>query len=323
MDGYVEMAAEENYGLRFMKQIGEGDEATFESVVRSVLTSPGTTDTVVLTGAGDAPDRDDLVMFGIAGQETIDLVVAGTQAGEGMTTVLTMLAAAPIIDQMTDAEVPPAWNGRAGDDAGLNILVPAVPVVTSVAPVYDEDGDPEGVLVLMKTGAGSAAVVGKFQLQHRLAGDSTWTINDPVPVADGGDSALGYGEAAEIELQRRAISVYGYPSPWSATFTAEGGIGPAEFPPPVEFMAELDGAEVDASWRTPNDPAFSRSLVYRVITGGLIADATLISTQYGAPNTVYYLTDVPGAGSWDYYVVAESASSQASVPVGPETVTVP
>ncbi|WP_346915018.1 hypothetical protein [uncultured Roseibium sp.] len=117
LDGYVEMGAGVNYAVRFMKQVGTGDDATFESVLRSIRTVPGRTDTIILAGGGDLPVRGDLIQFGPAGEESIDLVISGVQAGEQMTNVISMLAQAPEIDTLTDADVPPAWNGRAGGDA--------------------------------------------------------------------------------------------------------------------------------------------------------------------------------------------------------------
>ena len=315
MDGYVEMEAGTAYAIRFMRQVGEGDAATFESVVRGVVTAPGLTDTVTVTGEGDLPSRDDLVMFGIAGQESIDLVVAGTQAGEGMTTVLTMLAAAPIIDELTDAEVPPAWNGRAGDDAGLDVLVPAIPKVTSVAPYFDSEGDPDGVRVFMEPGEGSAAIVGTFQLRHRLAGETTWTVNTAVPVADGSDVASGYAEGAEIEMQRQAFSIYGYGSGWSETFTAEGATNPplAEPAPPTAASVTPGTGEADFSVTTPNDPLVAAvSLYYSANSDG--SSATEIVSFAAVANTVY---SRPGetvpAGTWYFFAVTENSEGTPSV----------
>lgn len=220
LDAIVEMEAGESYALRFMRQVGTGDSATFESVLRTVITVVGATDTVVLLGTGYLPERGTLVQFGLSGQESIDLVVAGTQSGDGMTTVLTMLASAPIIDELTDAEVPPAWNGRAGGEADEDDLAPAVPTVAGIVAYYDGLGDPDGVRVYLVPGEGSPAVVGSFQLRHRLLGETTWIINAAVPVADGNDLATGYAPAETIEMQRKAISIYGYESDWSDTFTA-------------------------------------------------------------------------------------------------------
>jgi predicted phage tail protein len=315
MDGYVEMEAGESYALRFMRKIGEGDDATFESTLRSVIVAPGMTDTVTVTGAGNLPSRDDLVMFGIAGQESIDLVVAGTQAGEGMTTVLTMLAAAPVIDELTDAEVPPAWNGRAGDDAGVDVLVPAIPTVTSVSPYFDEAGDPDGVRVSMEPGPGSAAVVGFFQLRHRLAGDVTWTVNAAVPVADGGDLATGYAPGADIEMQRLATSIYGYSSAWSDTFNAEGATTPplADPQPPTAASVTPGTGAADFSVTTPNDPLVAAvGLYYSAASDGtgsieIVTFAAVANTVYSRPGET-----VP-AGTWYFFAITENSEGSPSV----------
>lgn len=315
MDGYVEMESGTAYAIRFMRQAGEGDAATFESVVRGVVTAPGMTDTVMVSGEGHVPARDDLVMFGVSGQESMDLVIAGTQSGEGMTTVLTMLAAAPIIDELTDAEVPPAWNGRAGDDAGLDVLVPAIPKVTSVAPYFDSEGDPDGVRVFMEPGEGSAAIVGTFQLRHRLAGDTTWTVNAAVPVADGSDVASGYAEGAEIEMQRQAFSIYGYGSGWSDTFTAEGATNPplAAPQPPTAGSVTPGTGEADFSVTTPNDPLVAAvGLYYSANEDG--TGSTEIVTFAAVANTIYSRpAETVPAGDWWFFAITENSEGTASV----------
>ena len=254
LDGFVEMEAGEAYAARFMRQIGEGDEATFESVLRTVRTVPGRTDSILLTGDGYVPAKGELLQFGIGGQESMDLVVAGVQAGEQMTTVLSMLAQAPIIDELTDAEVPPAWNGRAGGDAEADIAIPAIPVVTGTEPYFDENGEADGLTALLIPGSGSTAEVATFSIRHRLQSTTTWTTVT-VDAGAGAIDVVGYGSAAIIEMQRLATSTAGYSSVWSETFTAEGAVDGADPPAPVtsgSVSGSTGSANITVS--TPADP---------------------------------------------------------------------
>lgn len=323
MDAMIEMEAGESYATRFMVQLGEGDDATFESIMRPVLFSAHATDTLVLTGEGQVPARGELVQVGIAGQESLDLIVAGTQAGDDMTSVLTMLSASPIIDTLTDAEVPPAWNGRAGDDAGTEVAVPAVPKVTGVVPNFDTDGDPDGVIVLMEPGAGSSAIVGQFVLHHRLAGTTTWTINPPVPAADGSARATGYAAGANIEMRVQAISIYGYSGPLSGVFTAEGASAPIPPAAPTAFNAVLAGSAVNITWTTPNDAAHYATRIWRGTTNVFSAAVDISGAILGGPNVAQSTSNSPGSGTRFYWATSETASGLRSTPAGPQSVTVP
>lgn len=325
LDGYIEMDAGKAYAVRFLHQLGEGDAAEFVSVLRSVVTVPGETDSLALVGDGAVPGVGTVLHFGVMGEESLDLVVAGTEAGEQMSTVLTLLAAAPIIDQLTDAEVPPPWDGRVGSDAGADIAVPAVPRVTSTL-THRTGGVEDGLTIILEPGAGSSAIVGSFTVRHRKAGTSVWTIFT-LPASDGGVDLLGYAAGNDVEFEVLATSRSGYPSPYSATITghvAEPVATPAAPPPLEDLEGDVVGDEVHLSWRTPNSPLFYASRIWRVETGGVFAAAVDVTGAYlGGPNAAYAIVNVPGPGIWDYYGVAENAVGRVSLSLGPLTVAVP
>ena len=56
----------------------------------------------------------DVVHIGPAASESFPLVITRIEMGTGQTSVLRLADAAPIIDQLTDAEVAPAWSSRHG-----------------------------------------------------------------------------------------------------------------------------------------------------------------------------------------------------------------
>ncbi|WMT85557.1 phage tail protein [Pelagibacterium sp. 26DY04] len=323
LDGIVEMEPGQSYALRFMVEEGEGEAATTSSIVRIIMPFAGETDSVALSGDGPLPKAGDIVHFGLAGQESYDLVVAGVQSGQAMTSVLTMLHAAPIIDQLTDAEVPPAWNGRAGQDAGLDVAIPAIPKVLAIEPYFDAVGDPDGVLVRLEAGEGSPAVVGTFTLRHRLAGTTTWTLNAPVPAADGMVIATGYSSGAEIEMQRLATSIYGYSSDWSDIFTSTGAETPPLPQPDPITSGSVTGGTGQATFdlTTPNDPLVTAvALYYGPNSDG--TGVTEIVAFTAAPNSHYSRTETVPAGIWWFFAVTENDEGTQSVgfSLGQETI---
>ena len=289
LDGWVEMQPGTDYAIRFMHQVGEGEEATFESVIRTVRTEAGRTDSFALTGEGDVPAHGEIVQFGVLGEESIDLVVSGTQAGDGMTTVLRMLAQAPIIDQLTDAEVPPAWNGRAGSDAGAIISLPAVPSITSIETHYTDD-IADGLIVLIEPGAGSTATVASFTLQHRLSGETAWTIMSAIPAGDGGATVTGYGPGDIIEIQVLATSAAGYPSAYAdPVYGTVASPEPAPDPVPSASVVGGMGAAF-INYSTPAGPNFETVRIYRNSVNDF-GTSVSVATLTGAPLSSYSHVD--------------------------------
>jgi hypothetical protein len=309
LDGYVEMEEGASYAVRFMKQVGEGDDATFESVLRSVKTDPGLSDSVVLAGSGAVPARGELVQFGPAGAESVDLVISGVQAGEQMTNVLSMLAQAPEIDTLTDAEVPPAWNGRAGSDATASIAVPAIPVVSSIETHFD-GATPDGLTVLLVPGAGGEAVA-TYTIRHRLDGGTTWT--EVMAAAGSGVITMtGYVDGDVVEMERKATSSAGYASEWSTAFTATV-LAVEETPPLTITTGSVSGGtgEADFLLSTPDDATIAEvRLSYSASSDG--SGATEIVTFAAAASNNYNRTETVPAGSWFFFAQTLTAGGTPS-----------
>lgn len=287
LDGWVGMEAGQSYAVRFFRQSGSGEAATFTSTVRNVVRQLGEHDSIALDGDGFVPAVGEIVQFGVAGQESLHLMVAGTEAGEGMTSVLTMLAAAPIVDQLTDAEVAPAWDGRVGTEQGPDVTPPKIPQVLSIQTHYEVEGDADGLTVLLGPGAAETALIGSYSLRHRLAGQTAWSLPLQVAAAEGAIVVLGYTAGQSVEMQRLATSRAGYSSNWSATFskTLEA---PADAPLPVPgatITAGLGSASIQ--FATPTGGNLSRVNIYRGPTADAFAASlvasipVLASSSYG------------------------------------------
>ncbi len=174
-------------------------------VRRTVTTIEGDTQTLRVVGDLTGIKRGDLALFGttIKG-ETIDVIIKNIERGDNLTAKLTAVDAAPIIDELTDAEVPPAWDGRVGGEVDVSDLVPAVPSVTVVGVFPD-------FVVTITPGTGSIAVPASYVISWRLHGGGAFTT---IPIVAGTGVAIieGFIDGDEIDVKAHAVSAYGVPS---------------------------------------------------------------------------------------------------------------
>ncbi|PTW61439.1 hypothetical protein C8N35_102148 [Breoghania corrubedonensis] len=195
------------WAMRF--RVFSGDQDVLgESLVRPILTGPGLTGAIRLAGSGAVPRADEIVHIGPAASESLICIVKAVERGEDSARILHLVAAAPEIDTLTDAEEPPAWDGRVGSTIGLSETVPAVPVFVGIYDGLDGTEDPDGLTVRIEPGPGNAAVVGSYQIDHRLSGAGTWTTKTVTAAAGGGD-IVGYHAGQTVEIRARALSIYG------------------------------------------------------------------------------------------------------------------
>jgi hypothetical protein len=209
LDQPVTMEAGKSYACRFLQVSDDGaGMAMTTSVVRQVLTWPGENRSIMLAGPGALPDVRAVLTFGEAASESMALRVRAVEGGDDFSTVLHMLAAAPEIDELLDADEVPAWSGRVGAEIEIPDAAPPAPVVTGVQSHQGDDGEPDGVTVLLRPANGSAVVVGNWILEHRLVGAPTWTAATG-PAGDGGVTVTGYTRGQNVQLQALAQSTGG------------------------------------------------------------------------------------------------------------------
>ncbi|WP_455270298.1 host specificity protein J [Rhizobium herbae] len=263
LDELVTMQTGTNYAIRFRHYANDADQLG-TSVVRTVATVAGEVGAVRLTGSGFAPIAGDLVHFGVALHESMPLIVTGVEAGEDFAGVYRLVDAAPIIDDLTDAEVPPAWSGRVGTEIGDNLLNPPQPRFVSVSA---DVADAYAVSVTLEPGSGPIGTT-KYVVEHRISG--TWTVIT-IPAGNGGLTIPGYVRGNVVEIRAKALSVSGQPSAY-ATVTITIGAGDANIPTAlnsadIAIAALLGGAVITLS--TTDDTATKQIQIYRSSTAVL------------------------------------------------------
>ena len=185
------------------------------------------------------PALGDLVHVGLAGTDSLELRVRYVEGGERLSSVMHFVAAAPEIDALTDAEVPPVWSPRVGAIADIEAVAPTAPRFVEILSGRAGTDDPNGLVVRLEAGTGSAALLDVFEVRHRLDAASEWTV-ETVPVADGGLAVAGYALGDDVVLQARALASDGTAGPWGATVALEIGGDDS----PIPSALDADAVEV-------------------------------------------------------------------------------
>lgn len=198
LDTQVTMEAGRSYACVFRTSSGE-------SIRRAVAPLAGETFVLTLVGDLSGIEVGNLAAFGTTVKgPVIDCIVKSVDRGENMTANLTLIDAAPIIDVLTDAEVPPPWDGRVGEAIDVSGLVPAVPsiVVTDDALTF---------YVTVTPGTGAIAIPASYVVSYRLHGGGAFS-SISVPALQSVVPIGGFSVGDVIEVKARAVSAYGQPS---------------------------------------------------------------------------------------------------------------
>lgn len=215
VDDDVVIALGRTYAVRY--RVWTAEDTIGSSVVRTVAADTGTTRSLTLLGDGAMPAVGDIVAYGLAGLESFLAKVRSEEKGEDNSVTLHMVAAAPEIDELTDAEIPPAWSGRTETTGtgSTSTPTPATPVFVGVASGLAGTTSADGLMVVVQAGSGSPAPVRTFEIQHRRHGTSSWTTIS-VAAAAGGTAITGYSAGDDIDLRARAISIYAVASSYTS-----------------------------------------------------------------------------------------------------------
>lgn len=215
LDTPVTMEAGQSYGLRF-RVFANAEDSLGASVLATVAMVPGETVLLSLSGTTALPAVGDLVHFGERATESLSARVLSIEPGETFSAQLTLIPEAAIIDELTDAEVPEAWDGAVGEAIALTLDPPLAPrfvdidssVYGSVFGDLGTGGTDLLLTVQLRAGDGETGYLSGFRVEHRLKGTLPWTSITTDPAA-GGIEIAGYEDGALVELRAVAIAVDG------------------------------------------------------------------------------------------------------------------
>lgn len=277
LDEELTIDADTDYAIRFRRFSAE--DTIGESIVRRVTAPVGRTRVLTLTGSAELPmpGAGDLVLFGVHGEETFDLIVGGVEAGEDFSSILRLIDAAPIIDQLTDAEVPPPWSARVGEEIDQIALQPGAPRFVAIRSGVASTGSANRLEIEVAP-ALDAVQVASIDIDHRLRGAPDWTTVT-VSVADGGTVIDTYTNRQRVELRARSRAIGGFPGPYHATIDFVVGAGDLDPPLPLDPEAVsvttlLGGALVQIA--TGDDPNITHLQLYRSTSAVLDRDTDAV-----------------------------------------------
>ncbi|APE45402.1 hypothetical protein BOO69_09725 [Sulfitobacter alexandrii] len=269
-----EIAAGDAYGIRF-RVFADAEDGVGTSVISKIAPTDAPTRAIRLLDRSAVPTVGEIVHLGPVSTQSLPLRVRGIEGAEDFNARVMMVAAAPEIDTLTDAEVVPEWDGRIGEIIDQTAVVPAVPVFVSVASGVVGTGDAGGFEVGLQAGSGSTALVDTFELDHRLTSSGVWTT-ETIPAAAGGVRLDVYEAGDEIEFRARALA-----STTPGAYTAVATLTIGEDDPAIP--AALDGDVISVAGALghaalivaiPEADAPTQLQIYRVPAGNPLDRAT-------------------------------------------------
>lgn len=301
LDRDIEVEPGQDMGIRY-RVFADDQDLIGVSVVRPIrLPVPGAP-LVEIRGKGPFPGAGELVHIGPLEQVSEAMRVRGVETGDAFSSTLTLIAAAPQIDALTDAEVPPDWNGRVGSAIVLGSQKPPAPRVVRIVtqPQYTGGEDPgdtaqpaaTSISLHLAPAKGGGVTLSGYRVEHRPASGGSWTTFD-IPAATAQAVITGYITADQAELRAYAVGYDGTESDATPTLLVDVGGGEAQLPQAVEDASvSIDGGlgHVALTIAMPAAPA-AKVIVYRVPFGQTLDRAAHVLASPltgGAGSTVSY-----------------------------------
>jgi hypothetical protein len=204
LDTEVTLPDDEDFAVRFRVNVSE-ENPLGESVVVPVLRGDGQPSNMMVLISEPLPLVGDIVHIGIATQDSVPVVVAAVEAGDDMSSVLTMVPVADEIDRLTNLEEPPAWDARVGDIFVVIGVAPPVPKIVSVLTGVSGTGQNGGIEVNVQPGAGAGAPVDRYRIEYRIQGAPDWIV-ETVNASAGGIVIDGYANGDIMEMRIAALA---------------------------------------------------------------------------------------------------------------------
>ncbi|WP_164658599.1 phage tail protein [Tropicibacter sp. Alg240-R139] len=303
LDQVIEAEDDQAMAIRFRVFAHEND-VIGASVVRPVTLPVPDAPLLALVGDGPLPAVGELVHIGPYTKVSEPMKIRGVESGTSFTSTLTLIPAAPEIDELTDAEVPPDWTGRVGSAIVIANQTPPTPRVVRIVtePQYtggEDPGDPAEpaattVTMHLAPAQGGGVALNGYRVEHRPQTGGGWASID-VPAASARATITGYITEDEIELRAYAVSYDGTESDPTPILPVDVGGTDVQLPQAVEdasVMIEGGLGHAKLTLAMPAAPA-SQVIVYRVPFGqALDRDAhALAAPVTGATGSTVTFTD--------------------------------
>lgn len=287
----VTMEAGTQYGLRFRVFSGPSD-ALGTSVLRPVTFAEGSTFSVVLTGTGDVPARDDIVHFGPLASDSLPLRIKKIERGEKGSNILTLTKAAPEIDTMLAAMTPPAWSPKVGTEITSGGIAPAAPVFVALVSGISNGGSlANSINLILAPGFGSSAIVGSYAVYHRLSGAGSWSGPVTVTAAGAGTEINAYAVGNSVEFQAKAVALDGTAGPLTTTRTIVVGAADAGAAAAFVSISMVAGLGViTATFTTGANQSSVKFYIQNAIGGSINRAVDFVREVAVEPNNSYTVT---------------------------------
>lgn len=226
-----------NYSVKIQHQDGS------ITVVGATPGAGATNTFVTLDSAVSKIEKDDLVIFGEAGKESIDVKVNQIEPSGDLTARISCVPAAPDIDQSFRGDIP-AFDPVFTERISPNLTSPRQPGIERIR--SDEDvlyTDSDGSLrvrMVVDTVLGSFPGWNqKTQLRFRAVGDNSFETLDPSSLNS--QSIFNVNEGVEYEVQARGVKDDLF-SPFTAS-TTHTVVGKSTPPPDVKILNAVQNDE--------------------------------------------------------------------------------
>ncbi|TXN64987.1 host specificity factor TipJ family phage tail protein [Methylobacterium sp. WL6] len=315
------------YAVRFRRDDGS-------SLLRSVKTGSGETQLLTLDGPGDLPEVGNLALFGVATRESFACTIKAVEGLENLCARLTLIDHAPEIEALVDAELPPAWSGRAGDQAQISVGAPQIPIIVDVisgrlAASQVSDAHPYPVVVLIQAPSTETQTVVTFAVRHRIAGATAWSAIVAAPAAAGAVLIDGYAAGDQVQIQAASIASQGTQGVWTTTTGhVVAATDPAPPSSPTALTLSSPGAgtiEVTVT-SSPSEVGVATAIYLASGAAATFSSAHAAGDPIASGPNTPLVTNLSGlaTGTWRVWAIALDGQSppSASVPAGPSNIQV-
>lgn len=241
VDEMLTMVAGQAYAARVRYSDGTSN-------VFPVQTVAGESNVLILTGPGQLPDYDDLVMFGKASRVSRSCTIRAIETMKDFTARLTLIPHASEIETLVANDVPPAWSGRAGAVVDQPVSIPVAPIIVSVDSGTSASGlatteNPYPVVINLRPNPSGTTPLATFQVLSRKVGTATWLTSSGLAGA-GSVLLAGYAKGDVIEYQARGVSTRG--TAGDLTGLATHTVGATDAPSPANLVVAIERAAVNS-----------------------------------------------------------------------------